>query len=331
MYVKERRVAVFGSTGRTGRVIVRLLVESGFKVTLVARNAETAHEVFASLQSTDEDEVLTVVQGDLLRMPVETINNILKSCEFCICAVGSRRFSNVYKDVLFRPEGNHPYFIDYLGVARIAGGCERVGTIKRLVVLSSAGVLRPWHPVSFFHNVLLSMVLKYKIEGERAVRAKNISYTIIRPGRLTNGRVADPRNLKVDQGDRMSGMNGISRETLGRLCIAAMLREDITRLTIDVDSITFTPLTSASLPLLNTVPNPEHSESKITDNADTQHESSDSHYDEWMHLFDDVKPDAKVLPEVYHSFPIAITVLSAVVIPLGAWLLFLFMNLVGLR
>ncbi|KNC76064.1 hypothetical protein SARC_11425 [Sphaeroforma arctica JP610] len=111
----------------------------------------------------------------------------------------------------------------------------------------------------------------------------------------------------------MNGINGLPRLALADLCLAALSREDITRLTLDVDSKTM-------LPLMPT---------KYSQRTSTN--GSEQNYYDWAPLFDTVKPDSKFLPEVYHSFPIAITVVLGVTIPIVATLLLLLLRLVGLR
>ncbi|MFN8561933.1 MAG: NAD(P)H-binding protein [Anaerolineae bacterium] len=60
---------------------------------------------------------------------------------------------------------------------------------------------------------------RLEAQGEDALRTSGLLYTIVRPGGLTDAP-GGASALKVDQGDRISGM--ISRSDVAAVCVAAL-------------------------------------------------------------------------------------------------------------
>ncbi|MFN8447146.1 MAG: NAD(P)H-binding protein [Anaerolineae bacterium] len=86
--------------------------------------------------------------------------------------------------------------------------------IGRFILVSSLAVTHPEHPLNNFGRVL-----DWKRRGEDALRTSGLLYTIVRPGGLTDAP-GGASALKVDQGDRISGM--ISRSDVAAVCVAAL-------------------------------------------------------------------------------------------------------------
>ena len=95
------------------------------------------------------------------------------------------------------------------------------GGLRQVVLVSSAGVTQPDHPL----NKMFDNVLRWKAEGEAALRAAGVAYTIVRPGGLTDADTG-PGAVRLEQGDRGTGF--IPRADVARICVAA-LREPAAR------------------------------------------------------------------------------------------------------
>ncbi|CAI0541828.1 unnamed protein product, partial [Linum tenue] len=104
-------------------------------------------------------------------------------------------------------------------------------SVKRLVLVSSVGVTKfnelPWSIMNLFG------VLKYKKMGEDFVRQSGLPFTIIRPGRLTDGpytsydlntllkaTAGERRAVIIGQGDKLVGE--ASRLVVAEACIQAL-------------------------------------------------------------------------------------------------------------
>ena len=128
------------------------------------------------------DNRVELVIGDIrdrasLINPVEGVSEI-------ICCTGTTAFPSGRWDFanLFQPS-NTPKEVDGEGVANLVGAAPK--DLARFVFVSSCGVLRK---DSLPFNLLNAFgVLDAKIQGENALKASGLPYTIIRPGRLIDG------------------------------------------------------------------------------------------------------------------------------------------------
>jgi uncharacterized protein YbjT (DUF2867 family) len=114
------------------------------------------------------------------------------------------------------------------------------GQVKpQLVQVSSAGVTRPnrpginlaEEPPAVRMNEQLGGILTWKLRGEEAIRASNLTYTIIRPCALTEQ--PGDKVLYAEQGDNLRGQ--VSREAIAELCIAAMNSTEAVNKTFEVN------------------------------------------------------------------------------------------------
>lgn len=97
-----------------------------------------------------------------------------------VCCTGTTAFPSKRWD-----GDNGPEQTDYIGTKNLVEAAQAVPGLRRFVLVSSVGVDR----YNSFPFVILNAfgVLKYKKMGEEVLRASGIPFTIIRPGRLTDG------------------------------------------------------------------------------------------------------------------------------------------------
>jgi uncharacterized protein YbjT (DUF2867 family) len=114
------------------------------------------------------------------------------------------------------------------------------GRVKpQLVQVSSAGVTRPnrpginlaEEPPAVRMNDQLGGILTWKLQGEEAIRASKLTYTIIRPCALTEQ--PGDKILFAEQGDNLRGQ--VSRDAIAELCIQAMNSADAVNKTFEVN------------------------------------------------------------------------------------------------
>eukprot|EP01129_Flabellula_baltica_P017437 TRINITY_DN9665_c0_g1_i1.p1 TRINITY_DN9665_c0_g1~~TRINITY_DN9665_c0_g1_i1.p1 ORF type:complete len:255 (-),score=41.99 TRINITY_DN9665_c0_g1_i1:24-788(-) len=124
-----------------------------------------------------------------------------------------------------------PKEIDYKGLVNVGQVCLECG-VPRLLVISSACVTRGYSDVAYaFLNTLFGRIMHWKRQGEIELQAlydvgpEECTYTIIRPGGLTNKPAVHPRSMQFGRGDTISGKNGTPRETLGQIVCEAIHRE----------------------------------------------------------------------------------------------------------
>jgi len=198
-------VLVVGATGGVGQHVTRKLLERGEPACLLVRNAVRIRTLFG--------DVPCVFVGDT-RQP-DTLTPPFQNVRAVICATGTTT-----------PVGsNSPEHVDYEGVCNLVKAA-RAASVEQFVLVSSCAVTKPDHPLNNF-----GQVLTWKLKGEDALRASGLTYTVIRPGGLTNepgGQAA----LSFGQGDRISGM--VSRADVAEVCVQALQQPSARNVTFEV-------------------------------------------------------------------------------------------------
>lgn len=174
------KLLIFGSTGGTGRELVKQALDVGHEVTAFARN---------SGKMDVRHERLTVVTGDIT--DAGSINSAVPGHDVVISALGSPGL------------GKSTELSD--GTRRIIAAMESSG-VERLIFESTVGVgdssghgtaFARW----FFFPVVIRNILDDKEIQERIIRESSLDWTIVRPGRLTNG----PKRNIYREGDAVNG------------------------------------------------------------------------------------------------------------------------------
>ncbi|KAL3796131.1 hypothetical protein HJC23_000634 [Cyclotella cryptica] len=188
------KVVIFGATGGVGQLVTKKLLLKGYKVCVVARDEDKARGLL--LDEGDGDDIkscLEVAQLNLVgdgKASDEELQEIMKDANAIVISVGTTAFPTTRWS-----NGNTPQAIDCDAVSRIANLATSISndvsksSLRRIVLLTSVGVTRtnemPFKILNLFG------VLDAKRSGEDAVKAAcgkaNVSYSIIRPGRLVGG------------------------------------------------------------------------------------------------------------------------------------------------
>lgn len=121
---------------------------------------------------------------------------------------------------------NTPYYVDYLGCKKVAEVAVK-NKVPRLVIISSAFVTRPYHPIALLLSTMFGRIMQHKRSGELAAvdacKGSATTYTIIRPGGLNNKQAQGLDWMKIGQGDAINGL--ISREDVAAVTIASLGNE----------------------------------------------------------------------------------------------------------
>ncbi|KAG2442594.1 hypothetical protein HXX76_002679 [Chlamydomonas incerta] len=165
-------VLVAGATGGVGQLVTAKLLERGFRVRAVDR-ARKNRSAAATLFPGSNIEVFPADLRDR-----STMVGITQGVAAVCCCTGTTAFPSS------RWEGeNGPRNTDWVGTSNLIDSTP--STVKRFVLVTSVGVERY---TEFPFAILNSFgVLKYKRDSERHLEASGLPYTIIRPGRLTDG------------------------------------------------------------------------------------------------------------------------------------------------
>jgi uncharacterized protein YbjT (DUF2867 family) len=200
---------VVGATGGTGVEVVRQAQAQGYAVRALVREEPRARELLGPK--------VRYFVGDVLKR--ETLAPAFADAEFVISALGS----NSRRD----PE-NRPELVDFRGVAALAEEAKRAG-VEHFVLVSSMGVTDPDHVL----NKMIDNLMSWKLQGENALRASGVHYTIVRPGGLTNA-AAGAAGLRFLQGDAKGMQGQVTRADVAATCLAALGRKEAYRKTFEL-------------------------------------------------------------------------------------------------
>jgi uncharacterized protein YbjT (DUF2867 family) len=187
------RVFVAGATGKTGKHIVRQLINNDVSVTALVRNLERARTILP--------DTAKLIAGDILNPA--TFESELNDCNALICATGASPSLD--------PTG--PYKVDYEGTKNLVDAAQKQG-IEHFVLVSSLCTSKFFHPLNLFW-----LVLYWKKQAENYLQSSGIPYTIVRPGGLKEEDNAD--NIIMSQADTLFE-GSIPRQKVAQVCVEAL-------------------------------------------------------------------------------------------------------------
>ncbi|MGK7949060.1 MAG: SDR family oxidoreductase [Xenococcaceae cyanobacterium] len=213
-------ILVAGATGGVGQLVVAKLLEKNISVRALTRDKDKASQMF--------DKRVEIVVGDI-RYP-DSLISATQGVTQIICCTGTTAFPSLRWDFsnLFQAK-NTPQEVDGEGVKNLVAAAPK--DLKRFVFVSSCGVLRK---DSFPFNILNAFgVLDAKLQGEAAIKASGLAYTIIRPGRLIDGpytsydlntllkaKTDGKKAVVIESGDSLNG--DTSRIDVANACIECL-------------------------------------------------------------------------------------------------------------
>ncbi|QIQ86598.1 NAD(P)-dependent oxidoreductase [Erythrobacter sp.] len=183
------RIAVFGSTGRTGRLLCERALARGHEVTAHCRNAG---------KIADLDPAIRRVEGDL--SDTAAIARALDGADVAVSALGttSRKPNTVLSDA----------------TKAILAAMEQAGT-RHFAAVTSLGCGDSYGQVN---SRLMKLIIKTlakeiwadKERQEEAIMRAGLDYLIVRPGGLTKGE-ASGEWTELRGGQRSKGKQMIAR------------------------------------------------------------------------------------------------------------------------
>ena len=198
--VAVQNLLVFGGTSGVGLQTVKLALERGHKVTSVTRRPE---------RMSIEHPNLVNHKGDITKR--ETFDEILSQSDTVISAIG---LSPTRKEVTVYSRG-----IQSVLESMQQHGVKRVLTITGIGAGDSKG-----HGGFFYDKILNPLVLKTdyadKTRQEEILKKDNVSWTIVRPGFLTDDSARQNYVVVENMQDVMSG--DIARADVAHFLLAAV-------------------------------------------------------------------------------------------------------------
>ncbi|MGG6294261.1 SDR family oxidoreductase [Leptolyngbya sp. AN02str] len=188
------KACVAGATGKTGRRIVQALVSRNIPVKALVRNVETARAILPV-----EAEL---VVGDVLNPA--SLSGAIADCTVLFSATGAAPS--------FDPTG--PYKVDYEGTKNLVDAAKAQG-IQHFVMVSSLCVSQFFHPLNLFW-----LILVWKKQAEEYLQKSGLTYTIVRPGGLTE-EDNNPDPLVMSSADTLFD-GRIPRAKVAEVCVEAV-------------------------------------------------------------------------------------------------------------
>jgi uncharacterized protein YbjT (DUF2867 family) len=192
---QDELVLVAGATGGTGRHVVAQLIEQGYGVRALVRDAGSAREKLGA--------EVPLVAGDVT--DPESLAQAFDGVTRVISAIGAGE----------KEGANSPEFVDYGGNNNLVDAAVEAG-VRQFVLTSSMGVTHEEHVLNrIFGNVLI-----WKLKAEDYLRASGIPYTIVRPGGL-HDKPGGEQQIVFEQADEVKVV-AISRADVAAVLVAAL-------------------------------------------------------------------------------------------------------------
>ncbi|MDP2207552.1 MAG: SDR family oxidoreductase [Bacteroidota bacterium] len=158
------KIAVFGASGPTGKLVVQQALEKGYKVTAFVRNPENF---------TQSHSDLTVIKADAL-VP-STFENNLKGHDVVLSALG---IGQSFKDTSLYSESGK-YIIEAM----------RKGGVKKFICLTSGGVEDDDPSFEFIYKLIFKRLLRKPYNDMKKLESylqsvSEIDWIIVRPSQL---------------------------------------------------------------------------------------------------------------------------------------------------
>ena len=204
--MSDKTILVAGGTGGTGRQIVKRLQNDGRPVRVMTRDVAKGRTVLGAYV-----DLITADATVPATLPVA-----FDGVELFICTIGSNAVMG--KET--------PEDIDYGGVKNLVDAAK-AADVQHVVLVSSIGVTQPDHPINKYGRVL-----EWKLKGEDHLRASGLTYTVVRPGGLTDDDGG--KGIEFGQGDTISGR--IPREDVALVCLRALNNTHAHGKTLDIIS-----------------------------------------------------------------------------------------------
>ncbi|KAL3160962.1 hypothetical protein ABBQ38_009354 [Trebouxia sp. C0009 RCD-2024] len=203
---------VFGAGGGVGFECVQHLLGKGNSVRAVVRSPEKYKDKFP------KSDLLTVAKGDVT--DAASIKDMMQGAKGAIFAASGSTYWSASS-------------VDFQGVEKVA----EAATGKQRVVLCSSALVTPknrWNPIRIILNNVRWALMDNKFKGEWALRNSGKSFTIVRPGGLTNAAGGESK-LITGQGDDMKP-GSVSRADVAAVMVAALTTDAADKITFELSS-----------------------------------------------------------------------------------------------
>ncbi len=181
------KTVVIWASGGVGQIVAATLASRGARVVAVSRGLRETTTTTTTTTGA-EGNVETICGVDCRDIDaVERSGAFGEDVESVVCCLGTTAFPSArWRDAETGAFTNGPEATDYVSVRNVIETTKKMcPRLKRFVMVSSVGVLR----TNVMPFIILNAfgVLRQKRRGEEHLENSTLPYTILRPGRLTDG------------------------------------------------------------------------------------------------------------------------------------------------
>jgi len=206
------KIAVFGSTGKTGIQVVQQALEQGFEIKAFVRNPE---------KMSGKNEKLSLAQGDVVN--ADAVDRCVEGVDAVVVALGPN------------PDGTGNVMAE--GTVNITSAMKKNG-VKRVVVESSFPMSGSPEGIAFLKSLgmtegqiaMAKPAMDDKIEQENAVRESGLDWIIVRPLILTDGKKTS--HYRVGENLDIKPIDNISRADVADFMLKSLKDDEWLRKTV---------------------------------------------------------------------------------------------------
>lgn len=206
------KILLLGATGRTGKLVLKMALESGYEVTCLSRNAERI----------DQKEGLTILEGNPNNKT--DLENALTKCDFIISVLNISRKSDFPWATVRTPK-------NYLSnVMNTLIPIAENNHLKRIIICSAWGVAETKNDIPkwfkwFIKNSNIGITYRDHERQEKIIMDSKLNWTIIRPVGLTNSKKKEI--IKESYGNKPKPSITISRQSTAKYIIDSLKDDDL--------------------------------------------------------------------------------------------------------
>ncbi len=163
-----KKIALFGSTGQTGRIFLKLALDSGYEVKVLVRDKS---------KLTMQSPKLTVIEGDVLNL--KDVNHTVEGTQIVVSLFGHVKGS--------------PKWLQTDGTKNIISAMQQY-KVGRIISLSGGGLPFPEkdepkfadHLIRTIMKIAVPKILNDAIAHAEVLKNSGLDWVIVRGPRLTN-------------------------------------------------------------------------------------------------------------------------------------------------
>ena len=162
------KLLIVGGTGGTGKELIEQALEQGHRLTALVRNPDRVKTSHPNLQ---------VVKGDILDFNI--VQDVVEGQDAVLSALGHKKFF-VRTTILSS------------GTKNIIGAMQK-HNVSRFICITSLGINESRFKLGLYYTLFVIPFIVFfyfldKSKQEKLIKESKLSWTIIRPGQLTNGK-----------------------------------------------------------------------------------------------------------------------------------------------